>query len=319
RLELVVGPVELVDQQHGRRTLDGLQQGPAHQEALGPQVVLAGAGPQVQQLAGPVPLVQGLADIDALPALQSQQARTGDGGQHLGHLGLAHTRLAFEEQRAGHGEGQEDRRGQALVGQVPVLAQGGPDVVHRLELRGHTPASSNARRTSTRARWRRNSALALRSAGGSVPSSATAAASPAEAPDARAASTPLARRGTEPMLTRATPVPAMAATPTRAQSWARRVNFWNDQPWPATLGTRTSVSNSLGPRAVSRKPVNRSTAAISRSPPPGPRATTQPPSASTTDGRSDAGSPWASVPPSVPRCRTCGSPTCDAAWARIGA
>ena len=102
-----------------------------------------------------------------------------------------------------------------------------------------------------------------------------------------------------------------------AQSWARRLNFWNDQPAPATFGTRTSVSSSSGASADSRKPVKKSPAAMTRSP-PGPLATMDPPSASTVAGRSEAGSLWAIEPPMVPRWRTCGSPTCEAAWARSG-
>ena len=35
-------------------------------------------------------------------------------------------------------------------------------------------------------------------------------------------------------------------TPTMAQSWARRLNFWNDQPAPGAFGTRISVSSSVG-------------------------------------------------------------------------
>ena len=40
------------------------------------------------------------------------------------------------------------------------------------------------------------------------------------------------------MLTSADPgsARATAATPTMAQSWARRLNFWNDQPAPAVFG-----------------------------------------------------------------------------------
>ena len=46
-----------------------------------------------------------------------------------------------------------------------------------------------------------------------------------------------------------------------------------------------------------------------------PRATTEPSSASSTAGRSEAGSPWASVPPIVPRLRTCWSAIVAAALA----
>ena len=62
------------------------------------------------------------------------------------------------------------------------------------------------------------------------------------------------------MFTSATPVVPFrtAATPTMAQSWARRLNFWNDQPAPVAFGMRTSVSSSSGARAVSRKPVKKS-------------------------------------------------------------
>ena len=112
------------------------------------------------------------------------------------------------------------------------------------------------------------------------------------------------------MLTRATPVVPLrtAATPTMAQSWARRLNFWNDQPAPATFGTRISVSSSSGASAVSRKPWKKSVAGMVRSP-LGPRTTMVAPRASATAGRSDAGSPWAIEPPIVPRWRTWGSPT----------
>src|SRR5207248_8473619 len=41
--------------------------------------------------------------------------------------------------------------------------------------------------------------------------------------------------------------------------------------------------------------------------------------ATSTAGRSDAGSAWATLPPIVPRLRTAGSPTCAAASARAGA
>ena len=86
-------------------------------------------------------------------------------------------------------------------------------------------------------RWRRNSGDALRSPGGSVPSSATLAASVADAPDVMADSDADARRGVEPTFTSPIPVVPLRtqATPTMAQSCARRLNFWNDHPAPARL------------------------------------------------------------------------------------
>src|ERR1041384_1636228 len=55
------------------------------------------------------------------------------------------------------------------------------------------------------------------------------------------------------MLTRATPVVPFltAATPTIAQSRARRLNFWYDQPAPATFGTPISARSSAGAGAGS--------------------------------------------------------------------
>ena len=91
--------------------VDGPQQRPAHEEPLGVELVLqlvgAGAGrlagglggAQVEQLAGVVPLVDGLGDVDALVALQADQLAAGPAGQHLGHLGLADAGLALEQQR----------------------------------------------------------------------------------------------------------------------------------------------------------------------------------------------------------------------------
>ena len=113
-LELVVGAVDLVDEQHGRyrRTrLDRAQQRPADEEAplveVGLEVVAGAAvrlaadlgGAQVEQLAGVVPVVDGLGGVDALVALQADQLATGPRRQDLGHLGLADARLALEEQR----------------------------------------------------------------------------------------------------------------------------------------------------------------------------------------------------------------------------
>ncbi len=132
--------------------VDGPQQRPAHEEALGVELVLQGlgggarrpagglGGPQVQELAGVVPLVDGLGDVDALVALEADQLAAGPAGQDLGHLGLADAGLALEQQRALQRQGEEDRRGQAVVGQVVVrcervrhFSRAGP---HGVRLRG---------------------------------------------------------------------------------------------------------------------------------------------------------------------------------------
>ena len=89
----------------------------------------------MQQLAGVVPLVDGLAGVDALVALQPHELAARPAGQHLGHLGLADAGLALEQQRALQAQGEEDRGGQALVGEVVVLGERGADVVDGLHHR----------------------------------------------------------------------------------------------------------------------------------------------------------------------------------------
>ena len=218
--------------------VDGGQQGPAHQEPLAVDLVLAAAGsaglgrPQVQELAGVVPLVDGLGHVDALVALQPQQLAARPGGQHLGHLGLAHPGLALEQQRAVQGQGQEDRRGQALVGQVAVGGEGAGDLLdgervwtsyegHRFRYR-----CSRSRPPPARVHGPRHPApacllqrpphqhlgqvAAVLGAGVEVrgriePVGGVGGRLGAEAPPASASSTALARRGTGPMLTSATP------------------------------------------------------------------------------------------------------------------
>jgi hypothetical protein len=79
RLELVVGAVDLVDEQDDRAVvLERLQQRPAQQEAAREQLALVDAalgGAQREQLARVVPVVERLVDVDALVALQADKAR----------------------------------------------------------------------------------------------------------------------------------------------------------------------------------------------------------------------------------------------------
>ena len=135
RLELVVGPVDLVDQQHAGRVLERLQQRPGQQEApvveggLERRGVVVGVrrlgGAQVQQLAAEVPVVERLAGLQALVALQPVERPAGDLGQRVRQRRLADARLALEEQRAVHDQRQVGRRRQPLVGQVPGALQRG--------------------------------------------------------------------------------------------------------------------------------------------------------------------------------------------------
>src|SRR5215203_1065911 len=107
--ELVVGAVHLVYEQHGRHRpamLQRLQQRTAGKELAVVEVALDAfpifaaegfGGPNVEELARVVPLVDGLVDVYALVALQADERRLEDAGENFGDLGLADPRLAFEE------------------------------------------------------------------------------------------------------------------------------------------------------------------------------------------------------------------------------
>ncbi len=150
RLELVVGPVHLVDQQHGRALLQRAQDGPRQQEPLVVQALLGlldaprrAAGdrlhrPQVQDLAREVPVVERLRGVDALVALQPHQRQVQGLGDRLGEGGLAGAGLALEEQRPLHRQGEVGDGGQRVVAQVARRAEALLDLghgVHALRLR----------------------------------------------------------------------------------------------------------------------------------------------------------------------------------------
>src|SRR5215217_2835415 len=258
-LELVVGAVHLVYEQHGRHRpamFQRLQQRTAGKELTIVEVALDAfpifaaegfGGANVEELAGVVPLVDGLVDVYALVALQADERRLEDAGENFGDLGLADPRLAFQEQWPSQLEGEEDRGGQPLVRQVIVLAQAHSQLPEMRNAGGQGPpastgsfcqrprASSTARLLRTRARWRLYSSEAAMSDEGLVPSSAELVASATEdgsAPES-ASSAAVALKGVEPMFVspmRAEPIEPFdrsttAATPTTAQSWARRLNF----------------------------------------------------------------------------------------------
>src|SRR5918994_1685867 len=263
-LELVVGAVHLVYEQHWRHRptmLQRLQQRTAYQELAVVEVALDAfpifaaegfGGANVEELAGVVPLVDGLVDVNALVALQADASRLEDAGENFGALGLAAPRLAFQEQWPSELEGEEDRGGQPLVRQVIVLAQPHSQLPEMRNAGGQGPpasvgsfcqrrrASSTARLLRTRARWRLYSSEAAISDEGLVPASAELVASATEdgsAPES-AFSAAVGLQGVEPLLgspMRAEPIEPFdcsttAATPTTAQSWARRVDFFLNQP-----------------------------------------------------------------------------------------
>ena len=120
RLELLVGLVDLVDQQHHRLLGDDrLQQRAGEQELLAEDVVLdllpgrlLRLGLDPQQLLAVVPLVEGLGLVEPLVALEADQLAAGGARQRLGQLGLADARRALDQHRLAEplGEVGDERR-----------------------------------------------------------------------------------------------------------------------------------------------------------------------------------------------------------------
>ena len=126
-LELLVGPVDLVDQEHRRFfAADGGKQGPFEQILLGKHMLLDGigilaralAGLDGQELALIVPLVEGGVLVQALVALEPDEFGLVELGQRLGDRRLAHPRLALEQERTLQEVHEPDRHGQIPVGHV---------------------------------------------------------------------------------------------------------------------------------------------------------------------------------------------------------
>ena len=135
RLELVVGPVDLVDQQH-RRCLPGAPAAPAAPAGTGrrtgssrpPRRARRAAGDrleraQVEDLPREVPVVERLGRVDALVALQPDQRQLERLGDRLGERGLAGAGLALEQQRPLHRQREVGDRGQRVVAEVAGRAE----------------------------------------------------------------------------------------------------------------------------------------------------------------------------------------------------
>ena len=100
--------------------------GPGEQELVGEDVVLdvvpgcvvVALGLDAQQLLLVVPLVERLGLVEALVALQADQAGAGHLGHRLGELGLARAGRALDEHRLLQAVGEVHHPGDALVGEV---------------------------------------------------------------------------------------------------------------------------------------------------------------------------------------------------------
>ena len=150
-LERLVGAIELVDQQNRRPRallrLERLQERPVDQEALGEDVLgqrlaiahaLRLGHPDLEHLAGVVPLVDRRAHVQPLVALQPHEAPVQRLGQNLADLGLADARLALQEQRPSELKCEVQRGRKRPVGDVVAAHQerlgvvDGGDLGHRV-------------------------------------------------------------------------------------------------------------------------------------------------------------------------------------------
>src|SRR5258707_10947626 len=131
RLELVVGTVDLVDQQHRRRgPPDRGQQRPFQQIFFRKNLVLDGVGILAamrldrEQLPLVIPFIERGRLIQALIALQADQLGRMRRGQRFCHFGLADARFTFEQQRTPEQLHQRDRGRQFAVGDIAACRQG---------------------------------------------------------------------------------------------------------------------------------------------------------------------------------------------------
>ena len=134
-LELLVGAIDLVDQQHRRLAagrIDGLQQRPLDQERIAVQFLprlraIDAAGgiedAQLEDLARVVPFVDRVRDVQSFVALQADHVGIERRGNRGGERGLADAGFALEEQRAPQLQRQEQRHGQRAIGDVVLLRE----------------------------------------------------------------------------------------------------------------------------------------------------------------------------------------------------
>ncbi len=141
RLELVVRPVDLVDQQH-RRPRPVVPDGPQDRpflEVLGAEQVRVGqlgpvglGEPDGEELPLVVPLVEGFGGGQPLVALQADQRRVQREGEGLGRGRLPDSGFTFEEQGLSQPQRQEDRHRQSVVDQVVDRVEAGAHLLVRV-------------------------------------------------------------------------------------------------------------------------------------------------------------------------------------------
>ena len=138
RLELLIRSVDLVDEQDGAACVgDGFEERALDEEALAVDPVarftratLTFGETYLEDLPRIVPVVHRGRDIETFVALQADQATAERGGKRLRDLGLAHSRLAFDEERFAEAEREVQRDGESAIGDVALTFEGCGDLVH---------------------------------------------------------------------------------------------------------------------------------------------------------------------------------------------
>ena len=171
-LELFVRAIQLVDQQN-RGSISSARQGLEQrtldqelfaEELLGGRPAVDGASrlhqPDFEELPRIVPLVHGVADIEAFVALQPYEVDVEARREHLCDVGLADARLALEEERALQLEGEINRRGQTPIGDVELALEQRLQLLDRRDGGGQHYATRAA--AAVRARLTHTGATAFR-------------------------------------------------------------------------------------------------------------------------------------------------------------
>src|SRR3984885_6632826 len=178
-LELVVGAVHLVDQQHRLvASPDRLEQRPLQQELGAEQLVdrrvvgdlMLRQRPDLQHLTGVVPFVERLVGVDALVALQPDQPAAQHVSKNLGNLSLADPDLALQQDRAVQVQRDEQRRRQPPVGEITPPAEGIGELADGLRTLHAALSSPSAQRSGSG--WERDGGWGV---GGSLANQRTSA------------------------------------------------------------------------------------------------------------------------------------------------
>ena len=142
RLELLVGAVDLVDEQHGRPVAvggDRLQQRAADQIRLAEQLLVdrldataCGLSQlDAQELFRVVPLIERVGGVQPLVTLKTNEVGLEHGGQHLAQLRLADTGLALQEERLAQLRSEEDGGSDRAVREITAAGHSALDRLDR--------------------------------------------------------------------------------------------------------------------------------------------------------------------------------------------